>query len=81
MSTLEIAAIKVEVAQSIRRKLGDDGRTPVVLFSVASWALAESLADMLFAAAKSETQAREMLDTAIAIIESRWHVLAKEHKS
>lgn len=80
MSIAEIAAIKTEIAELLRRRMAEDKRSPTQLFGTASYALSESLADMLFSAAKSEEHGRELLATAIAIIESRWRSLAAKEK-
>lgn len=71
----EIAAIKVEIAAAIKRRMTDDGRSPADLFSIASTALGESMADIIFAAAKDESHGRALLRIIGNVIEQRWRHL------
>jgi len=75
----EIQALKTEISQAILRKLQDDSRTPAELFGVASTAVTETLADLIFSVAKDEAHGTELLGLTLAIVWSRWAVLAKEH--
>jgi hypothetical protein len=75
----EIEAVKREINEAIVRRLSADGRAPSQLFGVASTAIAEVLADMIFAAAKSEDHGYDLLRMLLGVVRSRWDVLAKRH--
>lgn len=68
----EIQAIKIEVAEAIKRRLQNDGRSPADLYSIATVAIAEIVADMTFAAAKDHNHARHLLNIVVAQVEGRW---------
>lgn len=76
----EISAIKIEIAAAIYRRMKMDGRASSDLFGVAQAALSESLADLIFAAAKDRPHGERLLSISKTIIESRWRQLAVDHK-
>lgn len=72
----EIQAIKTEVVEAIKRRLQNDGRAPADLYSVATVAIAEVVADMTFAAARDREHAHNLLNIIVAQVEGRWRELA-----
>lgn len=71
----EIQAVKTEITEAILRRVKGDGRDPSHLYSTASVALAEVMADIIFAAAKDREHAHGLLRLLVAQIENRWRQL------
>jgi hypothetical protein len=74
--TDEIGAIKKEIHEAIVRRLNDDERSSEVKFGLAATAVAEVLADLIFAAASDERHGLRLLQISLVVIESRWKRLS-----
>jgi hypothetical protein len=74
----EIQAMKVEVTEALARRIKDDTRDNAVVFGIASTVIGEVLADIIFAAAKDEKHAKNLLDIVNAMIFCRWRQLASK---
>ena len=75
----EITAVKTEVREAMVRRLKADGRTPDKTFGVATTALSELLAELIFAGAKDKAHGNRLLTICNACIESRWRALASSN--
>lgn len=72
----DVNAIKTEIREAMMRRLTGDGRDPALVFGLASTAISELLAELIFAAAKDRDHGDHLLDIVNACIMSRWRSLA-----
>ena len=75
MNPNEIQAIKTEITEAIIRRGNIDSRPPSASYSLVSVALADVLADIIFAAAKDRGHAQRLLSIINQQIEARWRCL------
>jgi hypothetical protein len=77
----EVRVLKTEIIEAMKRRLEEDDRDPTLVFGIASTAVGEVLADLIFAAAQDEEHGEQLLGLVNSVVRSRWNFLASREKA